>query len=124
MNYIGVDLHKQTISVCVVIQEGRARRVVERATLRCSETAAIAAWFERHAPFEAAVEATAAYEWFLQLIERSAERVVLVHPKKMRVIAESSCKTDRIDAWVLAEHLALDKLPSAYRPTPRQRQHR
>jgi transposase len=124
MNYIGVDLHKQTISVCVVIQEGRCRRVVDRATLRCSDTTVIVAWFKRHKRFEVAVEATASYEWFVQLIEPLARRVVLVHPKKMRVIAESNCKTDRIDAWVLAEHLALGKLPEAYRPTPRQRQHR
>jgi len=124
MNYVGVDLHKQTISVCVVIQEGRCRRVVDRATLRCSNTEAIVNWFKRHQPFEAAVEATAAYEWFVQLIEPMARRVVLVHPKKMRVIAESNCKTDRIDAWVLADHLAVGKIPEAYRPTPRQRQHR
>jgi len=56
-------------------QEGRCRQVVDRATLRCSNTEAIVAWFKRHQPFEAAVEATAAYEWFVQLIEPLARRV-------------------------------------------------
>lgn len=124
MNFVGIDLHKKTISLCVVIQEGRERTVIGRATLSCSDTERIVSWFRGHQPFEAAVEATASYEWLVQLIEPLASRVVLVHPKKMRVIAESNCKTDRIDAWVLAEHLALGKLPEAYRPTPRQRQHR
>ena len=49
---------------------------------------------------------------------------MLAHPKKLRVIAESTRKTDRIDAQVLAEFLALDMIPTAYRPTPRQREHR
>jgi hypothetical protein len=58
------------------------------------------------------------------LVERLADRVVLAHPKKLRIIAQSKYKTDKIDAGVLAEFLALDMIPEAYRPTPRQRQHR
>jgi len=50
--------------------------------------------------------------------------VVLAHPGKLRVIAESTRKSDKIDARILAEFLALDMIPQAYRPTPRQREHR
>src|SRR5229473_2428727 len=53
-----------------------------------------------------------------------AQRLVLAHPKKLRIIAESTRKSDRLDAQVLAEFLALDMIPQAYRPTPRQREHR
>jgi transposase len=53
-----------------------------------------------------------------------AKRVLLAHPKKLRVIAEGTRKSDRIDTRVLAEFLALDMIPQAYRPTPRQRAHR
>ena len=49
---------------------------------------------------------------------------MLANPKKLRVIAESTKKTDRLDAQVLAEFLARDMIPRAYMPTPRQRQHR
>lgn len=52
-----------------------------------------------------------------------AERAVLAHPKKLRIIAESTRKSDRLDAQVLAEFLALDMIPVSYRPTPRQREH-
>ena len=72
----------------------------------------------------AVVEATASYEWFVQLIEPLAKRVILAHPKKLRVIAETKNKTDRIDAHVLAEFLALDMIPQSYRPTPRLRAYR
>jgi hypothetical protein len=40
------------------------------------------------------------------------------------LIAESARKTERLDARVLAEFLALAMIPEAHRPTPRQRQHR
>jgi len=74
--------------------------------------------------FQIVVEATSSYEWFLLLIEDLANRWVLAHPKKLRVIAESKHKTDKIDAHVLAEFLLLDMIPEAYRPPPRIRQHR
>ena len=70
------------------------------------------------------VEATANYEWFLLLIEDLADRCVLAHPKKLRVIAECKHKSDKIDAQVLAEFLAVDMIPEAYRPSPRIRQYR
>ena len=60
----------------------------------------------------------------MQLVEPLAKRVILAHPKKLRVIAETKNKTDRIDARVLAEFLALDMIPQSYRPTPRLRAYR
>jgi transposase len=60
----------------------------------------------------------------LTLIEPWAARIVLAHPGKLRVIAESTRKSDKLDARVLAEFLALDMIPQAFRPTPRQREHR
>ena len=62
MHYIGVDLHKKTISVCVVIEDGRQSKVVARATLPCAAPEKIRAFFEKHQPFQVAVEATASYE--------------------------------------------------------------
>lgn len=124
MKYVGVDLHKQVIALCVVTVECGQRQVIARRRLTCRDTEAIGAFFEGLGAFEVAVEATAAYEWFLQRIERQASRIVLVHPRKMRVIAESRRKTDRLDAQVLAEFLAAGELPEAWRPTPRVRQHR
>jgi transposase len=53
-----------------------------------------------------------------------AARVLLAHPKKLRVIAESTKKSDKLDAQTLAEFLALDMIPQSWRPTPRVREHR
>jgi transposase len=124
MRYVGVDLHKQTISLCVVELAGRERKVVERKRFRCADEEAIAAYFAGLGSYEAVVEATASYEWFVRLIEPTAARIVLAHPGKLRVIAESKNKTDKLDAQTLAEFLALDQIPESWRPTPRVREHR
>jgi transposase len=121
VNYVGVDLHKKTIVICVMNQD---RKVTTRRTFACSQAAEIQAFFAGLGPFRVAVEATASYEWFVALIEPVADKVVLANPKKLRVIAESVKKTDKLDAQVLAEFLARDMIPEAHRPTPRQRQHR
>lgn len=124
MNFVGVDLHKKTISLCVVVVAGRKRKVVTRKRLYCQNTAAIREFFEGLGDFQAVVEATANYEWFLLLIEDLADRCVLAHPKKLRVIAECKHKSDKIDAQILAEFLAMDMIPESYRPSPRIRQYR
>jgi transposase len=118
---VGIDLHKKVISLCVVNQ---VRAVVQRKRLHCSQPEKIREFFKELGAFQAVIEATASYEWLWQLLEPLAQRLVLAHPKKLRVIAESTRKSDRLDAQVLAEFLALDMIPEAYRPTPRQRQHR
>jgi transposase len=121
MKYVGIDLHKKTIVVCVM---NKARKVLARKKFQCSDIKGIKAWFAELGEFQFVVEATAAYEWLVQLLEPMANDWVLAHPGKMRVIAESTKKTDKLDAQVLAEFLALGMIPKAYRPTPRQREHR
>jgi hypothetical protein len=37
MNYFGVDLHKHSISVCVVVQDSASRRVARRKRLACQD---------------------------------------------------------------------------------------
>lgn len=124
MKYVGVDLHKQIIVLCVVVQKDSRRIVGQRKRLACQDVSAIQEFFESLGKFRVVVEATASYEWFVELVEPLADQVLLAHPRKLRVIAESTRKTDKLDAQVLAEFLALDMIPQAHRPTPRVRQHR
>jgi transposase len=119
--FVGVDLHKQLIVACAVDQE---RRVLSSRRFATAAPAELTRWLEFLGVFELVLEATASYEWFVKLVEPLAQRVVLAHPRKLRIIAESTRKTDRLDARLLAEFLALDMIPRAYRPTPRQRAHR
>jgi len=121
VNYVGIDLHKQIIVLCVMNQD---RKVTHRRTFACDAVEAIVAFFRELGPFQAVVEATASYEWLVAAIEPLAQKVILANPKKLRIIAESTKKTDKLDAQILAEFLARDMIPQAYRPTSRQREHR
>lgn len=121
MRYVGIDLHRQAITIRAV---DRDRTVLQARRFPCADTARIDAFFTALGPFQAVIEATASYEWLWRRLEPLAHRLVLAHPGKLRVIAESTRKSDKLDARALAEFLALDVVPPAYRPTPRQREHR
>jgi transposase len=121
MNYVGVDLHKKIITVCVMDQD---LKVICRRNLYPSEPARIVESLESLRSFKLTVEATAGSAWFVEMVRPLAEEVVLANPAKLRVIAESIKKTDRADAQVLAEFLARGMIPRAYLPTARQREHR
>jgi transposase len=121
MKYVGIDLHKQTIVLCVVNKD---RKILDRQRFRCADVKRIKDYFGQLGSFQFVVEATATYEWLVQLLEPLAQSWVLAHPGKMRLIAELAKKTDELDAQVLSEFLALGMIPQAYRPRARQREHR
>lgn len=121
MKFVGVDLHKQTITIVVV---DAAKKMLSRKRFSNLMSAQIVQFLKSLGDFELTVEATASYEWFVQLVEPFAKRILLAHPGKLRIIAESTRKSDKLDAKVLAEMLAQGQIPVSYRPTPRQRAHR
>lgn len=121
MKYVGVDLHKKVITACVMDAN---RKIVREAKLYPNEPHRIVEFFEGLGEYQVVLEATSSYYWFVELLEPTAKELVLANPAKMRVIAESTKKTDKLDARVLAEFLARDMIPRAYMPTPRQRRHR
>lgn len=121
MNFIGCDLHKKSITFCVVDHN---RKVLGRRRILCDAEDEIVAFFKQWQPCQFVVEATSSYQWFVALVGPLAERTVLAHPGKLRVIAESTRKSDKIDAQVLAEFLAVNMIPESYQPSPRERAHR
>src|SRR4051794_7546062 len=118
MYSVGIDPHKKTIVLCVVDDQVK---IHSRRTFACAQVEEVRQFFATLRPFQAIVEATASYHWLVELMEPLADRVVLAHPGRLRIIAESTKKTDRLDARVLAELLAEGKIPAAFRPGPRQR---
>jgi transposase len=67
-------------------------------------------------PVAVALEATRSWYWLYELLEQHAERVVLSHPAKTRLVAEAKVKTDKVDAEALAQLLRTDFLPQSYVP--------
>ena len=124
MRYVGADLHKKSITFCVVEVVSGGIVVRDRRRMLCREVQRLEAYLAAQGEYELVVETTIGYDWFAALAEKTAVRVRVAHAAKLRVIAESTRKTDKIDAYVLAELLAKDMLVEAWRPSPRVRQHR
>ena len=120
MLFAGIDLHKRSLTVCV-IDKKTGETFDQR--FSCSEESRILKFFKELGTFQAVVEASATYDWLWELLEPYADRLVLAHPKKIRMIAESMKKTDRNDAFFLAWLLSQDSVPEAHRPTPHQREY-
>ena len=58
MKFIGADLHKKTISLCVVMVVDGKRQVIARRRFDCRNTACIRDFFEHQGVFQVVVEAT------------------------------------------------------------------
>ena len=82
MKYVGIDLHKKTISACVVVKERGKKKVAARQRLECRDEAGIKGWFSELGKFEVVVEATSSYEWFVKLVEPLAHRVLLAQEQE------------------------------------------
>jgi len=72
MNFIGVDLHKKSITICVLNEN---LKVLARKTVFCDQSDQIVEFFRQFRPFKVVVEATASYLWFVELVEPLAEEV-------------------------------------------------
>jgi transposase len=111
MNYIGLDVHKKTISYCVkdaagqVLQEGNVRST--RRELDC--------WIKTlPQPRTIAMEATIFTGWIYDHLLPHAEKVKVAHPLMLRAIAAAKKKNDKIDADKIADCLRCDFLPECH----------
>ncbi len=121
--FIGLDIHRKFIQVCVMDQMGL---VSEELRLELQEPELVREFFRGFDPqaTEAVMEATIGWMWLADLIEGLGIEVHLAHMQGVRLIAESRCKTDRIDARTLANLLRTDYLPEAYLAPPSVREDR
>ena len=99
MEHCGIDLHQKSSQVTVVDEEGE---VLERATIPTRE-AAIRRWFGRRARMRILLEASGSSPWVARLLTELGQEVNVIDPRRVRWIAQSTLKTDRIDADTLAE---------------------
>jgi len=112
--YIGCDIHKKQVTVCVLGEEGR---VAARYRIACTREALVAFAEEHLEPSDQlALEATTHTWAVVELLEPFVARLVVSNPLRTRAIAAAKIKTDRIDARVLAELLRAGYLPEVWQP--------
>jgi transposase len=108
MYYIGLDVHKRTISYCVKDGSGRIH----------AEGAIPATRFDMDRwmktlpqPWTAAMEATVFTGWIYDHLQPHVAALKVAHPLMLRAIAAAKKKNDRIDASKICGCLRCDFLP-------------
>jgi transposase len=111
MYYIGLDVHKKTISYCVKDAAGHVYREGKIGSTRRE----LDAWIQTlPQPRMMAMEATIFTGWIYDYLLPHAAKVKVAHPLMLRAIAASKKKNDRIDAGKIADCLRCDFLPECH----------
>ena len=111
MYYIGLDVHKKTISYCVKEVSGQ---IHSEGTLQATR-AELDSWMKTlPQPWAAAMEATIFTGWIYDHLLPHAAELKVAHPLMLRAIAASKKKNDRIDAGKIADCLRCDFLPECH----------
>jgi transposase len=75
-------------------------------------------------PVRAAIESMTGARFIHDQLELSGWKVEIANAQKVKGLAPLACKTDRIDAWVLAELSRRDLVPAIWLPDPEIRAER
>jgi transposase len=123
MFYAGLDLSRKRVDVCVVDRDGAA--VAETAV--APDADGLAGLAARLAPLgrvQAAIESMTGARFVHDRLEELGWEVEIADAQKVKGLAPLACKTDRIDAWVLAELCRRELVPAIWLPDPRVRAER
>jgi transposase len=111
---VGIDLHKDTLTACVLC---RCCGEHSFKKLACKCRSQIVEYFSSMPrPHTVAIEAVGFYRWLWETLEPVVQKLVLADATQARALAGRRLKTDREDAFNVAELLSAGRLPTAYAP--------
>ncbi|MDX2438428.1 MAG: IS110 family transposase [Acidobacteriota bacterium] len=103
MEYCVIDLHAEYRQICILNEDGE---VMETSRVRTSRKT-LERFFNRE-PMRVVMEAGGSSPWVSRVLDSLSHEVVVCSPRRVRLIAESKLKNDRVDAEVLARLVRLD----------------
>ena len=110
MYYIGLDIHKKTISYCVKDAAGCVHREGKIGSSRRE----LDAWVRTlPQPRMMAMEATIFTGWIYDYLLPHADKLKVAHPLMLRAIAAAKKKNDKVDAAKIADCSGAISCPSA-----------
>jgi transposase len=114
MNYIGLDIHKKSISGCVRQADGT---VIQESKIAATRPA-LDEWMQQlPQPWIAGMEATLFTGWIYDHLVTGGATVRVAHPAMLQAIAAGKKKNDRVDARKIADLLRCDYFPECHMAT-------
>jgi transposase len=115
--FAGIDYHKKFSVVTLGDKDGN---VLQQTRLE-NNNKAVRNFFAHSRGLQCAIESCRGYEWLVELLQELGVRVSVANTYGVRLIADSRCKTDKIDSRILMELLSKGFLPTSYQPTKDER---
>ena len=124
MLYAGLDLSRKRLDVCLLDEQG-ARVAVTAAPPDADGLRGLAERLAGHGePIYAALESMNGARFVRDELAQLGWEVALADAQKVKGLAPLAAKTDRIDAYVLAELARRDLVPAIWLPSPAVRAER
>ena len=126
MLHAGLDLSRRRLDYCLLDEVGERVEVAAAAPDGDGLRGLVAGVERRHGPVlvRAAIESMNGARFVHDTLERLGWEVEVADAQKVKGLAPLACKTDRIDAWVLAELSRRELVPAIWLPSFEQRQER
>lgn len=121
MLYAGLDLSRKRLDVCLLDRAGE-RVWIGAAPPDRDGLAGLARGVD--GPVLAAIESMTGARFVHDELERHGWEVDVADAQKVKGLAPLACKTDRVDAWVLAELARRELVPAIWLPDPAVRAER
>lgn len=106
----GLDVHKNSVYATVMNYGGE---IVDKRKITNNE---VVNFLSRYPIDKVAMESSTSVVPVYRALRGRGYEILVSHPKKTRLIAESRIKTDRVDSWAVTELARLDALPLSYMP--------
>ncbi len=114
IRYIGLDVHKDFVEVCILDRSGRR---LSRGQVICTRAALTEFAQNQLRPQDRIALESSTRTWaVVGILEPHVKQVVVSNPLKTKAIAEAKVKTDKVDAEVLAQLLRCNFLPTVWQP--------
>ena len=114
MNYVGIDWAYGRAAFCAVAESGV---ISAEGLIPANEDGLARLVLEQGTEVRAAVEMMSGAVWVRDRLEASGWKVQVAHARKVRDVAPLACKTDKVDARVLAELCRRDLVPELWVPS-------
>jgi transposase len=124
MLHLGLDLSTKRLDVCVLNDVGQKLAVTQAPPDADGLRHLVKEVAVFGGPVNAAIESMNGARFIHDTLELMGWDVEIADAQKVKGLAPLACKTDRIDAWVLAELSRRDLVPAIWLPDPAVRAER